>query len=154
MSILTMSALIFRNRAAFYRETASNTYKAALYPLANVLIEIPWVAVMTLAVRFWSTACAALYTLRASVFVYDIVCVCSSTSTQCISCAYFIIRFNPHAEQFFTFWFFQFLLCMVGTSFGVLLALILPAHQVIMIMFGLSQVNTHLYVLVVPALLR
>lgn len=66
MSILTTSAIVLRGRGAFYRETASNTYSAALFPLAHFLVEIPTTAFMLLAsypvsyfiVRFEPTAAA------------------------------------------------------------------------------------------------
>lgn len=54
---------------------------------------------------------------------------------------YFIIRFVPTAEAFFTFWFYAYLLGLMGCTFGIMLAFLLPAHQVIMIVFGLSQVS-------------
>jgi ABC-2 type transporter len=50
MSILTSSSVMLNVRAPFYRETASNTYKSALFPLASFIPEIFWLAVMMLAV--------------------------------------------------------------------------------------------------------
>jgi hypothetical protein len=52
MSILTSSSVMLNVRAPFYRETASNTYKSALFPLTSFIPEILWVAVMLLSVRF------------------------------------------------------------------------------------------------------
>ena len=42
--LLMNTALISGIRETFYRETSSNTYNGALFPLAYLLVEIPWLA--------------------------------------------------------------------------------------------------------------
>ena len=49
--VLTQASVVLAKRAPFYRETGSNTYKSALFPLAQFISEIPWVVALTLAVR-------------------------------------------------------------------------------------------------------
>lgn len=46
----TVAAVTLKTRAPFYRETVSNAYNPVLYPIANVLVEVPWVAAFSLAV--------------------------------------------------------------------------------------------------------
>lgn len=56
-SIILSSSLLFKSRAAYYRETASGMYHRSIYPFVNVLIEIPWLAGLTIGV---SAGCLCL----------------------------------------------------------------------------------------------
>ncbi len=49
--VLMNSALVTSYLEPFYRETASNTYNGALFPLAHLLVELPWITVFGLIVR-------------------------------------------------------------------------------------------------------
>jgi hypothetical protein len=49
--LIMNTSLITRYRETFYRETASGTYKGALFPIAHFLIEIPWLVGLSLLVR-------------------------------------------------------------------------------------------------------
>jgi hypothetical protein len=60
---------------------------------------------------------------------------------QVVPISYFIIRFSPEAARFFAFWFTNYLSALTGVAFGMLLTFMLPGHQVVMILFGLSQVS-------------
>lgn len=48
--LLMNCSLVTRYRESFYRETASGTYKGALFPVAHFLIEIPWLIGLSLLV--------------------------------------------------------------------------------------------------------
>jgi ABC-type multidrug transport system permease subunit len=65
---------------------------------------------------------------------------------QVVPIAYFIIGFSTEASRFFTFWFTNYLSALTGVAFGTLLTFMLPGHQVVMILFGLSQVRVLLLV--------
>jgi ABC-type multidrug transport system permease subunit len=44
---LMSSSLVMRERPAFYRETAARMYHPGLFPVAQVVAEVPWVAGIT-----------------------------------------------------------------------------------------------------------
>ena len=48
--LLMNATLITRIRESFYRETSSNTYHGALFPIAYLLVELVWLAVLCLEV--------------------------------------------------------------------------------------------------------
>jgi hypothetical protein len=59
--LLMNTSLITRYRESFYRETASGTYKGALFPIAHFLIEIPWIIGLSLLVSLF--CCFALLSI-------------------------------------------------------------------------------------------
>ena len=75
--LLMNCSLVTRYRESFYRETASGTYKGALFPVAHFLIEIPWLVGLSLLVRC-SAAPLALpsFVAGASDFVFSCTPCC------------------------------------------------------------------------------
>ena len=138
MLLQTNAALTLKNRASFYRETASNTYNSVLFPLIDLLSEIPWVALFSIAVRsIAAVAAAAAAAVAVAVAVLSLWALCS----QGIPIAYFLIGFSTDASRFFLFWFTSFMLAMVGISLAILLAVALPNFEVVSILVGVSQVS-------------
>jgi hypothetical protein len=58
---------------------------------------------------------------------------------QSVSLSYFLVNFNPDADRFFFFWLATVLLYVMGISMSLMLSLLMPNHQVLMILFGISQ---------------
>jgi hypothetical protein len=58
---------------------------------------------------------------------------------QAVSLLYFTVTFNADADRFFFFWFSSYLLYVMGISMSLMLSLLMPNHQVLMILFGVTQ---------------
>ena len=106
--LLMNAALITRIRESFYRETGSNSYHGALFPIAYLLVELVWLAVLCLevtsieaddgnseGVRSWFAVLFLLYSdsLSMSLGWSPSPSLCGLCA-QAMSVAYFLVGFG------------------------------------------------------------
>ncbi len=58
---------------------------------------------------------------------------------QAVSLLYFTVNFNTDADRFFFFWLATVLVYWMCIAKSLMLCLLMPNHQVLMIVFGLTQ---------------
>ncbi len=56
-----------------------------------------------------------------------------------MSLSYFLVNFNTDADRFFFFWLATLLLFIMAIAMSLMLVLLMPNHQILMILFGISQ---------------
>jgi hypothetical protein len=138
--------LVTRYRESFYRETAAGMYKGALFPIAHFIIEVPWVIGLSFLVSVCPQRPAALIGLIrfevGKMFRFSTVTRIRGHPPfpmQAVSLLYFTVNFNTDADRFFLFWLATLLVYLLCVAKSLMLSLLMPNHQVLMILFGLTQ---------------